>query len=208
MKKAKRYTWEICIQNTPLLKRKCAKCNNSSQFYCSDKFRVNAQKKIIDVWLIYRCIECDSTFNLTILSRIKPESIDKELYLKFLSNDTNIAWNYSSDLELMKRNNVEVCYKSIKYDIIHQIISLDDIINMEEEKIEFCIITKYNTHLKLSSVIRQCLNISISKLEKMIAAKILELPEGIHLKKCIIKDQMLITLDSHKLKDFIEQLIR
>lgn len=161
------------------------------------------KKKIIDVWLIYRCIECDSTFNLTILSRIKPDSIDKELYQKFLSNDTNTAWNYSSDLELMKRNNVEVCYSSIEYDIIHQTISLEEIINMEEEKIEFYIISKYNIHLKLSSVIRQCLNISMSKLEKMITAKVIELPEGINLKKCTINDRMLIIIDRHRLNSFI-----
>ena len=203
MKKAKQYTWEICIQNMPLLKRKCSKCNKNSQFYCSDKFRVNAQKKIIDVWLVYRCIECDSTFNLTILSRIKPDSIDKELYQEFLSNDTNTAWKYSSDLELMKRNNVEVCYSSIEYDIIHQTISLEEIINMEEDKIEFCIISKYNIHLKLSSVIRLCLNISMSKLEKMIIAKVIELPEGINLKKCTINDRMLIIIDRHRLNSFI-----
>ncbi len=74
---------------------------------------------------------------------------------------------------------------------------------MEEEKIEFCIISKYNIHLKLSSVIRRCLNISMSKLEKMIIAKVIELPEGINLKKCIINDRMLITIDKYRLKSFI-----
>ena len=40
---------------------------------------MNAQKRNIDVWLIYRCVECDSTYNLTILSRTKPELIKKDL---------------------------------------------------------------------------------------------------------------------------------
>ncbi|WP_459952439.1 DUF1062 domain-containing protein [Dysgonomonas termitidis] len=189
----------------PLLKRKCAKCNSSSQFYCSDKFRINAQKKILDVWLIYRCTECDSTFNLTILSRIRPESIEKNLYQKFLTNDANTAWNYASDIELMKRNNVEVCYKSIEYDIIHQPITVEEMVNMEEDKIEFCIITAYDIHLKLSSVIRQCLNISLNRLEKMIAANVMELPDNTDLKKCKIKNQSLITIDRLKLKDYIKQ---
>ena len=74
---------------------------------------------------------------------------------------------------------------------------------MEEEKIEFYIISKYNIHLKLSSVIRQCLNISMSKLEKMIIAKVIELPEGINLKKCTINDRMLIIIDRHRLNRLI-----
>lgn len=52
---------------------------------------MNAQKRNLDVWLIYRCAACDSTYNLTILSRTKPERIDKELFRKFLENDENLA---------------------------------------------------------------------------------------------------------------------
>jgi hypothetical protein len=34
------------------------------------KFRTNAQKKRIDVWLIYRCSTCDETWNLPIYERV------------------------------------------------------------------------------------------------------------------------------------------
>lgn len=84
------YIWKIKVNNTPALKRKCNRCDCNS-FYCSNKFRMNAQKRNLDVWLIYRCAACDSTYNLTILSRTKPERIDKELFRKFLENDENLA---------------------------------------------------------------------------------------------------------------------
>jgi len=41
----KEYIWEIKAHNTPLLKRSCSHCD-SDRFYCSEKFRMNAQKKI------------------------------------------------------------------------------------------------------------------------------------------------------------------
>ena len=88
------YIWEIKVKNTPTLKRKCNHCN-SNRFYCSNKFRMNAQKRNIDVWLIYRCVECDSTYNLTILSRTKPELIKKDLFSKFSENDEKLSWEYA-----------------------------------------------------------------------------------------------------------------
>ena len=39
-------TWEVKVKNTPLLIKKCSHCD-SDRFYCSDKFRMNAQKKNI-----------------------------------------------------------------------------------------------------------------------------------------------------------------
>ena len=82
------YMWEVKARTVPLLKRKCNHCD-SNRFYCSEKFRINAQKKNIDIWLIYRCIKCDSTFNMTIISRSKPELINKDLFNKFLENNTD-----------------------------------------------------------------------------------------------------------------------
>ena len=76
------FTWEIRVKNCPLLIKKCSHCD-SDRFYCSDKFRMNAQKKNIDVWLIYRCVKCDNTCNMTLLLRTKHDLIDKKLMPSF-----------------------------------------------------------------------------------------------------------------------------
>ena len=112
----KEYVWEIKAKNTPTLKRKCNHCN-SNRFYCSDKFRLNSQKKNIDIWLIYRCVECDSTYNLTILSRTKPEWIKKDLFLNFSGNDEATAWEYAFSAETTRKNNVELDYSSVRQNI-------------------------------------------------------------------------------------------
>ena len=161
------YIWEIKVKNTPTLKRKCNHCN-SNRFYCSNKFRMNAQKRNIDVWLIYRCVECDSTYNLTILSRTKPELIKKDLFSKFSENDEKLSWEYAFSSEIGRKNGVELAYSNVEYEILHDGISINDILDVEGEVVVFKIRTYFEFGLKLSSVIRSCLGVSSNLLNQMI----------------------------------------
>lgn len=192
----KEYIWEIKIKNTPILKRKC-NCCSSDRFYCSGKFRMNSQKKNTDVWLIYRCMECDSTYNLTILSRTKSELIKKDLYLKFAENDEAVAWEYAFSAETVKKNSVELDYDSVEYEIQHEPVSIDDILNGDNEIITFKVRTPFDFGLKLSSVIRSCLELSASQLNQMIEAKAIYTPEDYSVKKHKVRngDVVLISKD-------------
>ena len=113
------YVWEITPKNIPLLKRKCSKCGNSNLYYCSNKFRLNSQKRSIDVWLIYKCVNCDNTCNVIILSRTKPELINKALYHKFCHNDKATARQYAFDPETIRKNSMDLDYSNMEYDIVH-----------------------------------------------------------------------------------------
>lgn len=199
----KRYTWEVIPTSTPLLKRKCSKCRSSNLYYCSNKFRLNSQKKSIDVWLIYRCIKCDNTCNMTILSRTKPELIDKELYQKFMMNDENTAWKYAFETETIQKNSMEPDYSNIEYDIIHEDITLEDILKMDKDLIEFEIKTNFNLNLKLTSVIRECLNISLNQLGKMLSAGVITISPLISVNKCRIKEGIIVTIHREKLKIYL-----
>jgi len=82
---------------------------------------MNAQKKNIDVWLIYRCIKCDNTYNMTIISRASPESINKELFHRFQENNRELAWQYAFSTEIRKKNHVEPNFDTVKYGILKRI---------------------------------------------------------------------------------------
>ena len=114
------FTWEIKVKNTPLLIKKCSHCE-SDRFYCSDKFRMNAQKKNIDVWLIYRCVKCDNTCNITLLSRTKPDLIDKKLFHSFSMNDREAAWQYAFSAGMASKNKLQIDYDSVEYEVISNI---------------------------------------------------------------------------------------
>ena len=81
--------------NDNICKRHCKKCKRTVSFECSGKFRVNANGKLVDVWLIYRCERCGASWNREIYSRVKPSSIDKALYQGFIENDSETVALYA-----------------------------------------------------------------------------------------------------------------
>lgn len=200
----KEYIWEIKIKNTPILKRKCNRCS-SDRFYCSGKFRMNSQKKNTDVWLIYRCMECDSTYNLTILSRTKSELIRKDLFLKFAENDEAIAWEYAFSAETARKNSVELDCGSVGYEIQHEPISIDNILNSDNDIITFKIQTPFDFGLKLSSVIRTCLGLSANRLNQMIEAKAIYTPEDYPIKKHKVRNGDVVSVSRGKLQSVCKE---
>ena len=166
----KESTWGIEVLNPPHLNKQCSRCKNH-KFYCSEKFRMNAQKKNIDIWLIYRCSSCDNTFNMTILSRTKSDLIDKGLFDKFSKNDKETAWEYAFSSEIEKKNNVEIDFGTVEYQIKYKGDQLEDLLKSDYCSIVFRIDYPFNFQLKTSSIIKTCLNLSTSQLNKLIEAK-------------------------------------
>ena len=76
-------------------------------FISSGRFRVNAQKKSLDVWLIFKCSVCDSTWNMTVLARVNPRSISPDVLRGFHDNDPDLALHYGLDRGLIKKNGGE-----------------------------------------------------------------------------------------------------
>ena len=158
-------TWEVKAKNPPLLIKKCSHCD-SNRFYCSDKFRMNAQKKNIDVWLIYRCVKCDNTCNLTLLSRSKPDLIDKTLFHSFSMNDKDTAWKYAFSTEMEKKNSLRLDYGSVEYVVVPD-TSFEDLLNLSNEVIKIHIKCEFEFDLKLSSLIRRCFSLSANQVKRM-----------------------------------------
>lgn len=206
MKVVKQFTWKVMPTSTPLYKRKCSKCKSSKLYYCSNKFRLNSQKKNIDVWLIYRCVKCDDTCNITILSRTKPELIDKELFSKFSNNDEATAWKYAFDRDIIRRNQMELDYSNVEFEIIGEDILLDDLVEMKEDTFEFIIKTNFDLDIKLTHVIRKGFNISSNQLEQMLSAGVITVLPLCSVKKCKVRDGIAIIVDRVKLKTYIEKM--
>ena len=159
------FTWEIKVKNTPLLIKKCSHCE-SDRFYCSDKFRMNAQKKNIDVWLIYRCVKCDNTCNMTLLSRTKPDLINKKLFHSFSMNDREVAWQYAFSAGMASKNKLQIDYDSVEYEVISN-ISFEDIMNMNNAIISIRIECDFELNLKLLSLIKRCFSLPVRRLQSV-----------------------------------------
>ena len=198
-------TWEVKVNNTPLLIKKCSHCD-SDRFYCSDKFRMNAQKKNIDVWLIYRCVKCDNTCNLTLLSRSKPDLIDKTLFHSFSMNDKDTAWKYAFSTEMERKNNLRLDYGSVEYEIIPN-TSLEDLLNLSNEVIKIHIKCKFEFDLKLSSLIRRCFSLSANQVKRMFEDGIITITSNKPPQKHKVKDGDMILIQREGLSKSINHSI-
>ncbi|MBB4038157.1 hypothetical protein GGR21_004086 [Dysgonomonas hofstadii] len=200
MSAIKEISWEILPLEAPIYIKRCSKCKNNNRFYNSSKFRMNNQKKNSDVWLIYKCIECDNTFNITILSRIKWHLIDKNLFDKFIDNDYDTALRLSLDQEIIYKNHIQIDYDSIEYEIrADSDMLFEDMVFLDKEEVRISIKYPYNLNLKLSRVIREKLNLSLNKLELMIDSGIICIDPMENIKKERIKDNTILTIKNRML---------
>ena len=101
-----RVTWQVAPLRPPLVRRHCSRCSSEMPFACSMKFRTNAQKKRIDVWLIYRCSACDEVWNLPIFERVATGDIAPDAFDAIARNDPALALRHAFDHARLARHGV------------------------------------------------------------------------------------------------------
>jgi hypothetical protein len=69
--------WVVRRTRLPLLSLPCVDCRSASATTGDGKFRVNANGKLLDVWLLVRCVSCDRTSKLTVRERAPVRSFDR-----------------------------------------------------------------------------------------------------------------------------------
>jgi hypothetical protein len=167
---------------------------------------MNAQKKNIDVWLIYRCVKCDNTCNLTLLSRSKPDLIDKTLFHSFSMNDKDTAWKYAFSTEMERKNNLRLDYGSVEYEVIPN-TSLEDLLNLSNEVIKIHIKYEFEFDLKLSSLIRRCFSLSANQVKRMFEDGIITISGNKPPQKHKVKDGDMILIQREGLSKSINRSI-
>lgn len=81
----------LTITQSATVQRHCPRCRVNRDFVSGGKFRVNAQKKLIDVWLIFRCATCDQTWNHPIHERKSVRAIPAAELDALMRNDPALA---------------------------------------------------------------------------------------------------------------------
>jgi hypothetical protein len=103
-----RVTWQVAPLECPQIWRHCSRCKSSMPFRCSMKFRTNAQKKRIDVWLIYRCEGCADTWNLPVFERVAVGDLAPDEFQAIARNDPALARLYAFDRACLDRHSNRV----------------------------------------------------------------------------------------------------
>ncbi|MFJ9736649.1 DUF1062 domain-containing protein [Streptomyces sp. NPDC101166] len=89
----------------PLVIRRCHACA-SARFRASGKFRVNANHKLLDAWLLVLCTGCGETAKLTLLERMNIRSFRPELLTRLHANDLGLTAELLQDPVVLRRNRV------------------------------------------------------------------------------------------------------
>jgi hypothetical protein len=97
--------WLVCPTSLPLIRRRCLSCR-SALYRAHGKFRVNANHKLLDVWLLALCAGCGETIKLTVLERVNVRAIDPATLNGFHDNDVDLAAKLLPDPGLLRRNGV------------------------------------------------------------------------------------------------------
>ena len=178
--------WEVQYQTLPPVLKHCKKCGRKMEFISSGQFRVNAQRKYLDIWLIYKCSKCNATWNAAIYSRISPQSLNPELLDRFYKNDGTLAEQYAMDSGFLQENGVEV--KMPAYSVVGDVFPPDETMEIE-------IKSNYYFPIKISSLVRTKLHLSQKEYTQLITdGKIESVPEQ-DLKKCKWQEGMVLVFN-------------
>ncbi len=90
--------WRIRPLELPRPWRYCSACAVAREFVCTERFRVNAQKKTLDVWLNYRCAVCEEVWKLPLFERRGVSDLDAALRDAFATHDRATVWKYAFDV--------------------------------------------------------------------------------------------------------------
>ncbi|MEU8503152.1 DUF1062 domain-containing protein [Streptomyces brevispora] len=98
-------SWVVMPTCLPLVLRRCHTCASES-FRANGKFRVNANHKLLDAWLLALCTACGETTKLTVLERTHVRSVRPELLDRMHDNDPVLAAELLQDPVLRRRNRI------------------------------------------------------------------------------------------------------
>jgi hypothetical protein len=98
-------TWAVVPTCLPQVRRRCHVCA-ADRFRASGKFRVNANHKVLDAWLLVLCTGCGDTAKLTIFERTHVRAVRPALLDRLHANDPSLVAELLQDTVLQRRNHV------------------------------------------------------------------------------------------------------
>ena len=98
-----RVRWTVTPQIPPQPWISCNGCGGPRAFRASGKARLNANGRSLDAWLIYRCVDCDKTWNRAIFERQNIRDIEPRILAALQSNDPLRIRAEAFDLDALRR---------------------------------------------------------------------------------------------------------
>ena len=183
--------WKVEYTSLPRIKKYCKKCGRKNEFLSSKLFRVNANQRNLDVWLIYNCSDCKTTWKQELFSRVKPDYFSGEILDKFYGNDSELAYHYTMDCNHLSKTGFEVLAPS--YSLIGKHIDINNSDSLKNN-FEIHLISDYRFDIKVMSILKEKLGISNSRLDYLIKNNRIFCDMDKKIKKCKLQKEQIIYL--------------
>lgn len=105
---ALRVHWTITPKTAPQPWIACSGCGGPKAFRSSGKIRLNANGRKLDAWLIYRCVDCEKTWNRPLFERRNVRDIDPSVLEALQSNDPEWIRAEAFNLDALRRKSQRI----------------------------------------------------------------------------------------------------
>lgn len=95
--------WAVRQCALPAIVRPCPNCSGA-RHRPSGKIRVNANGKLLDVWLLVLCVNCDRTSKVPVHERVRVQSLEPARLVAYETNDQAVVAELATSASLAARN--------------------------------------------------------------------------------------------------------
>jgi hypothetical protein len=163
-----RVRWTIVPQTAPQPWIACSGCRGPRPFECSGKIRLNANGRMLDAWLIYKCQACQKTWNRPIFERQNVRDINPAVLDALQSNDAKWIREEAFNIEALRRKSQRID-ESTAFDV-KQTILRD---NVDWTKLEIELEVPFPTRTRLDRLLASELAVSRARLQTLHSAGML-----------------------------------
>ncbi|HMA13603.1 MAG: DUF1062 domain-containing protein [Bacteroidota bacterium] len=187
-----RVLWTLVAQDTPRPLRHCTRCGRVQPFHSSNRFRLNANGRRVDAWLIYKCASCDETWNRPLLERRPLAGVAPALLDALCQNDSGLARRVAFDTADLRRLGAALEETS-------DVTVRKDVVSRPAEalhRLEIRLAVPHPTALRLDRLLARELGLSRTRLHALsTAGRLVLTPDGARTLRRAASDGTCVTLD-------------
>ncbi|WP_346124926.1 DUF1062 domain-containing protein [Micromonospora coerulea] len=105
-------SWTVRRMRLPLLAFRCVHCHSGLVSTGDGKFRVGANGKLLDIWLLVACVSCDPTSKVTVHDRVPVRYLDPILLKSCCGNSSALVARVLLDPLIARRNRFALAWDS------------------------------------------------------------------------------------------------
>ena len=150
----------LSLSALPRFVKVCPRCGGA-YYESSGCFRVNANGKRLDIWLISRCEHCKSIWNLGVYERIDRAALPPSDYQGYLENNISLALRHVFDPTFLAKNRAVL-------DLDHMDVLLSGKCPPVNEAYAITVSCAYSLPLSAGRIISQVLGVSLSRVKRML----------------------------------------